>query len=376
MRFSRRELLSASIPLFAAGCAARRVPRASLAALPRLAPVRVSPDRVVRVTVGLRPYRPSGFVVRTEKLGAKTIVHNYGHGGAGITLSWGTAQLAVNEVANIETRECAVIGCGVVGLSTARLLQLRGYQPTIYTRAMPPSTTSNAAGGLWEPVSLYDNARVTPEFRRQFTEAARFAFRYFQSLAGEEYGVRWLPLFTLSERGPYQAPSEANPASDVEALYPEAMQLTGAQNPFGVPYAHRRHSMLIEPAIYLHALMRDFQIAGGRIVIRDFGGASQILALTEPLIFNCTGLGARVLFDDEELVPLRGQLVFLLPQTEVQYMTIGPGSARGPTYMFPRKDGILLGGSIQKGETNLEPDPAITARILEENRAVFDAMRT
>src|ERR1700749_3615103 len=55
-----------------------------------LPPVRVSPDREIRTVVGLRPYRPSGFVVRAEKIGDTLVVHNYGHGGSGITLSWGT----------------------------------------------------------------------------------------------------------------------------------------------------------------------------------------------------------------------------------------------------------------------------------------------
>ena len=71
----------------------RIVPAARGAAAAR---VRVSADRVIRSTVGLRPFRPVGFVVRAEKLDAKTVIHNYGHGGAGITLSWGTAQLAVD----------------------------------------------------------------------------------------------------------------------------------------------------------------------------------------------------------------------------------------------------------------------------------------
>lgn len=59
-----------------------------------LVPVRVSWDRVIRTTVGLRPHRPSGFVVKAERLDAKTVVHNYGHGGAGHSLGWGTGYLA------------------------------------------------------------------------------------------------------------------------------------------------------------------------------------------------------------------------------------------------------------------------------------------
>src|SRR5258708_23675951 len=173
MRLARREFLGLSSVMLA-GCAARRRASIAPATLPlRLARVRMAPERVIRTIVGLRPFRPSGFVVRGEKLDTKTVIHNYGHGGAGITLSWGTAQLAVDEAAKIETRECAVIGCGVVGLSTARLLQQRGYNVVIYAKAMPPDTTSNVAGGLWDPVTVYDRSRVTPEFRPQFGEAGR-----------------------------------------------------------------------------------------------------------------------------------------------------------------------------------------------------------
>ena len=95
------------------------------------------------------------------------------------------------------------------------------------------------------------------------------------------------------------------------------------------------------------------------------------MSLRENLIFNCSGLGARVMFNDQELVPIKGQLVFLLPQPEVDYMTLGPGDI----YMFPRHDGILLGGTHDRGEWNLAPDPAVTTRILRENHALFSTLR-
>jgi glycine/D-amino acid oxidase-like deaminating enzyme len=355
-----------------AGCAARRAPVTTVSTpAPHLPRVLVARERVIRSIVGLRPFRPSGFVVRGEKLDDKTVIHNYGHGGAGITLSWGTAQLAVEEAAKTEVRECAVIGCGVVGLSTARLLQQRGYAPTIYAREMPPATTSNIAGGLWDPVTVYDHPQVTPEFRRQFADAARFAFRRYQSLAGDPYGVRWMPVYALSTSGPHATPAADSPYAPVETLYPESKQLSREENPFDVPFVYRRYSMLIEPAIYLNALTRDFQIAGGRIVIREFATARDLMALRERLIFNCTGLGARTLFNDMELTPVRGQLTFLLPQPEVQYMTVGPTNI----YMFPRHDGILLGGTHEHDSWNTEVEEATVERVLRENAAVFRAMR-
>ncbi|MGA2591299.1 MAG: FAD-dependent oxidoreductase [Bryobacteraceae bacterium] len=370
MPLSRRELLLAA-PLALAGCAARRNTISSPVPVP-LARVRVAPERVIRTIVGLRPFRPSGFVVRAEKLDQKVVVHNYGHGGAGITLSWGTAQLAVAEAAGIEARQAAVIGCGVAGLSTARLLQQRGYAVTIYAKAMPPDTTSNVAGGLWNPVTVYDHPRLTPEFRRQFGEAGRFAFRRYQSMVGETYGVRWLPLYELSRDAAHQQPPPESPNSEIEPLFPDAKQLARTEHCFDVPYAYRCYSMLIEPAIYLNALLRDFLISRGEIVVREFGDTRDLMSLREPLLFNCTGLGARTLFHDDELIPIRGQLSFLLPQPEVQYMTVGPADI----YMFPRRDGILLGGSHERGVWDLEADPATTERVLRENAAVFNAMRT
>lgn len=357
-----------------AGCATRRTAVVSpTPVLPRekLAPVRSSPDRVIRTIVGLRPFRPSGFVVRGEKLDAKTVIHNYGHGGAGITLSWGTAHLALEQAAQVETRTAAVIGCGVIGLTTARSLQLRGCAVTIYTKAMPPDTTSNVAGGLWDPVTVFDQPRVTPQFRAQFADAGRFAFRFYQSLASERYGVRWLPQYALSDDSERQPPPPDSPNSDIAPLFPEGKNLTPDENPFHTKHAYRRDSMLIEPAIYLNALIRDFYIAGGRIVVREFAEPRDLAALPENLIFNCTGLGARALFHDDELIPIRGQLTFLLPQPEVQYMTVGPGNI----YMFPRQDGILLGGTHERGDWNLEPDPATRDRVVREHAALFAAMR-
>lgn len=369
MRISRRAFLGTASLL--AGCAPRGT-RVTIPAAPeRIAPVHVAADRVIRTIVGLRPFRPSGFVVRGEKLDSKTVIHNYGHGGAGITLSWGTAHLALEEAAKLETRTAAVLGCGVVGLTTARSLQLRGYSVVIYTKAMPPDTTSNVAGGLWDPVTLYDRPRVTPEFRKQFGEAGRFAFRYYQSLVGETYGVRWMPEFMLSSDGARTPAAEQSPYFEIDSLFPEGRQLTKAENPFDVPFAFRRQSMLIEPAIYLNALLRDFYIAGGRVVVREFADARELTSLREDLIFNCTGLGARTLFHDDELIPVRGQLTFLLPQPEVQYMTVGPGDI----YMFPRRDGILLGGTHERGDWNLEPDPATRERVLREHGALFASMR-
>ena len=97
--------------------------------LPR---INISPDRIIKETVGLRPYRLSGPRLDVQLLGQKTIVHNYGHGGSGFSLSWGTGQIAAAKAAATGETEIAVMGCGIIGLTTARQLQEMGKNVTIY----------------------------------------------------------------------------------------------------------------------------------------------------------------------------------------------------------------------------------------------------
>src|SRR5688500_12611336 len=176
----------------------------------RYAPVKVARNRIIREIVGLRPYRDAGFRVEAERVGQKLLVHNYGHGGAGITLSWGTASQALDLLSvpgAIATgsrqqrlrntpRRFAVLGCGVSGLTTARLLQRRFQNGpgtvTIYAKDLPPETTSNIAGGFWSPTSVYDSAIATTTFTDQFRSACRISNRAFHNLVGPHYGVRWI----------------------------------------------------------------------------------------------------------------------------------------------------------------------------------------
>jgi glycine/D-amino acid oxidase-like deaminating enzyme len=330
--------------------------------------VLVSPERVIRTVVGLRPFRASGFRVETEPLGDKLVVHNYGHGGCGVTLSWGTASLATDLVVESGIRgSVAVIGCGAVGLASARLLQTLGYDVTIHARDLPPDTTSNVAGALWIPYLLVDEARRTTAFDAQFERAARFSHRYFQGLVGDAYGVSWIRQFFLS-RAPVPDSWDLVMLRD---LFSESRLLGPAEHPFAAPHVVLDRMMFIDPAVYLDRLLHDFQVAGGRVRIQSFASPADVAALPEPIVVNCTGLGARDLFGDTELMPIKGQLTVLPPQPEVDYAWINDEDL----YMFPRRDGILLGGTHEIGVGSLQPDLAAERRILEGHRAVADTMR-
>jgi glycine/D-amino acid oxidase-like deaminating enzyme len=364
----RRAFLRTAVGAAAFGAVSACAPRPFVVesgrATRRLARVHVSPDRVIRTVAGLRPFRPSGFVVGGQRMGEKFLVHNYGHGGGGITLSWGTSQLAVEELAGWSGARdpCAVIGCGAVGLATARLLQRRGAAVTIYAKDLPPNTTSNVAGGQWGPFSVFDRGQTTAAFDGQFARARALAWRMFQDLPGSEYGIRWIENYSLSNAPFPPAPGD---------LAVDALDLGPREHPFPARYARRFTTMLVETSIYLATMLREFFIGGGRVVVRDFASGDELLGLHEPVVFNCTGLGARTLFADRELIPIKGQLTFLLPQPEIDYITL-PG---GGLYMFPRSDGILLGGTHERGVWTLEPDRDAEKRILEAHRRFFGAMR-
>jgi glycine/D-amino acid oxidase-like deaminating enzyme len=333
----------------------------------RLAPVLVSEDRIIRIEVGLRPFRPSGFRVAREPLGDKTLVHNYGHGGGGITLSWGTAKLAVDLGFDASKPDCAVLGCGAVGLATARLLQERGARVRLYARELPPNTTSNVAGAQWWPASVFDSDRATPSFIDQHTAAARFAFRRFQSLVGDAYGVSWETNFNLANRPIISYPARED--DPMREFVVNQRDLSPLEHNFPRPFVRRFDTMMIETPLYLRRMESDVRAAGAEIAVCEFNEVSAVQALPERTVFNCTGLGAGRLFGDAEIMPVRGQLAILLPQPEVDYNTIAREG-----YMFGRRDGIVLGGTFERGEWSLEPDPEAIAGILRGHRSIFGAM--
>jgi len=367
MQIARRPLIASAAAMALPACSATTV-RPRLAGPTRCLPaVNVSPARVIRTVAGLRPYRPSGFVVRGEALGDKRLVHNYGHGGSGITLSWGTSRLALDLGLPGHSGPVAVLGSGIVGLTTARLLQEAGFAVTLYAAQLPPHTTSNIAGGQWHPAGLYTDGMVTPAWLGQLKAAMDYSWRRFQIMTGDEYGIRWLPTY-LQLR---DDSAEDNTEPDPENAYEVDPAILGpGEHPFPVRRVRRFSTMYAETGHLLRQLMRDVQLAGGKFVVRGFDTPADVAALPERLVFNCTGLGAGKLFGDTEIEPVRGQLAVLLPQPEVQYAFAGRMG-----YMFPRADGIICGGTFEHSEWDPTPQPDRIATILERHRAFFADMR-
>jgi glycine/D-amino acid oxidase-like deaminating enzyme len=101
-------------------------------------------------------------------------------------------------------------------------------------------------------------------------------------------------------------------------------------------------------------------------VIREFKTPSDLMTLSESVVVNCTGLGSRDLFRDEALIPVKGQLTFLVPQPEVDYQY----------GCMPRSDGIALGSTRQRGVWTLTPDEVARKRIVDRAVERYSWMRS
>ena len=367
----RRGLMQVSLAGMLAGCATTQ--GASFEASPPLAPIRARTDRIFDIAVCLRPFRPAGPRVETERLGDTLVVHNYGHGGSGWSLSWGSSAMAVRLAMQASPVEVAVIGCGALGLTSAILAQRAGARVTIHARDQLPETTSARATGEWTPdsrIALADAAAAN--FGTVWEEMARTAFKAHRNYLGlPGTPVEWIDQYGVSDDTPRVTASSstgsgvARPAIEfagyarrIRDLTPRWQVVPADATPFKAKSVSRSEIMVFNIADYGHTLMNDFFVAGGQFRRADFRAPSQIAALGKKVVINCTGLGARVLWKDETLVPVRGQIARLIPQPEVRYGLVYRG-----VLTVPRRDGLVVqsfaAGEMQGwDDTNEAPDRA------------------
>lgn len=343
----------------------------------RLPPVKISASRVIKESVGLRPFRRSGPRIETQELGNKKIIHNYGHGGSGWSLSWGSAMLAAEMIPqNTDLKKIAVMGCGVLGLSTARTLQKKGYEVTIYTKDVYPNVTSAMATGTWSPShKLIDPDKVTEEFQEKFKRAFYHSYHTYQRMLGLNQVVDWMDNYSIKgENTAVTNPSEATLKSQLITkemdIYPKGEPLSRAENPFKFKQVTKNPTTIFNIPSYLKMLTNDFLLAGGKLEIKEFNRLEDVDALPETCIVNCTGLGAMKLFGDNDMVPVSGQLCFLIPQPELNYRANMSG-----VYFIPRRDGIMLGGNHIEGNWDTSPDPTVKEKFLTTVEVMMENLK-
>jgi glycine/D-amino acid oxidase-like deaminating enzyme len=325
-----------------------------------LAAIHARADRVVAITVCTRPFRAQGPRIEAERIGRRTVVHQYGHGGSGWSLSWGSAQQAVRLAMATGETEIAVIGCGAIGITTARVAQDAGLKVRIYARETLPMSRSFMATGQWTPDSrICTTEHATPAFKTLWTQMATASFQQYQRMLGFPGApVEWRDSYVLSEV-PFDQPAGGGgeddepdyPSLESELLYgirPHGVKLEASEHPFPVAYAARYPGMIFNISAYAQMLMDDFLQAGGQFRAREFESPRQFADLREKTLINCTGYGARALLGDESVIPVRGQTARLVPQPEVDYGLYWRGHNLN---VVPRRDGILVQAQ-QPGDFN------------------------
>jgi len=316
----------------------------STGAVPHLAPLRASMDRVFDITVCIRPFRAAGPRLEAETIGDALVVHNYGHGGSGWSLSWGSATQALRIAMAGSPREVAVIGCGAIGLTSAILAQEAGAKVTIYARDLLPDARSARATGSWTPSSRIALTKTAgPAFADRWEEMARISYkRYRRYLGLPGAPVEWTDRYNLSDDGPEppRDPGELDFAEyedRIRDITPHSQPVPAGSTPFPVAHVRRVSSMQFNVADYGHTLMTDFLTAGGHFERREFHSLAELGSLKEKMVINCPGYAARALCKDESIVPVRGQIAWLVPQPEVDY-----GVGYRGVNMLSRRDGIVV----------------------------------
>jgi glycine/D-amino acid oxidase-like deaminating enzyme len=332
--------------------------------------VRAQPDRIISLTVCTRPFRAAGARIEAERLGRKTLIHNYGHGGSGWSLSWGSATLAVRLALETREREIAVIGCGIIGLTSALMAQRAGLKARIYAKELPPDTRSTFATGNWSPNSRYCSEEgASTEVVQRWEEMARISFRMYQNLLGLPGNpIEWRDGYYLTDLGlrPFETPGEpAYPHLEqrIGDIIPRGQEMLPGTHPFPTQVVRRYTNMVFNISAYSRMLVGDFLAAGGAIETREFEKPGDLSRLREKTVINATGYGARALFGDDSIVPVRGQLMRLIPQPEIEYGL----TFEDQLYMVPRRDGIILQSQAPGdfGNADITPDRAAAERTVQ-----------
>ena len=323
LQISRRQMIAASAAGFLAACS--RAPMGTVGGPPpALPPLIFDPDRVSRTLVCLRPFRASGPRIERERFDTKALVHNYGHGGSGWSLSWGSADLATAMARNAGDGPYAVLGAGVIGLTTAIRLAETGADVTIYAENIGQETPSARATGVWSPSSrvAFKNA-VEPSFPDWWERLARISYaEHYAYLSHPDAPVEFVPQYSVAggvQEGERATHEWLHLWGRLGGLIPRSRAVDGLDNPFPRRDVRAGTVMVFNIAQYFNVLRARFAAAGGKIEQRRFTDRSQILALPQKVIANCTGYGARALWNDRTLTPVRGQVTHLPPQTDARY---------------------------------------------------------
>lgn len=244
----------------------------------------------------------------------------------------------------------AVIGAGVIGLSSAITLAQAGHAVQIFAREFTPDTTSDRAAAYFAPLAGLGSPQLKPivvDSWKKVTEFSRDA----------SYGIRALPMYEL-----FQHPEIPEQAADLPG-YKDLCGMFGHPWKFGFTF----DGFQFDIPTYMPRLMQEAKRAGVQIESREVRQLSELSDLCE-VVINCSGLGACKL-GDPSVYPIRGQVIRTSRPKDFPDIVISAETNKQITYVVPRLNDIILGGVYEHNNDDLGVDQAtadsIWSRCLE-----------
>ncbi|HEV7875063.1 MAG TPA: FAD-dependent oxidoreductase [Nocardioides sp.] len=249
-----------------------------------------------------------------------------------------------------------VVGAGVVGLSCAVRLLEAGHRVDVVARDLPRETTSAVAAAIWYPYRALPQERVSAWAGASYAVFAALAAPE-EHAGSPEAGVRMVPgaeLFTSAQPDPWwrTAVPRLDRVRDLPPGYVDGWTFT---------------TPVIDMPVYLTWLTARLEELGGTLTRLNL----RALPPGADLVVNCSGLGARLLGEDRSVVPVRGQVVYV-EQVGLDRWWLDPA---GLTYVVPRAQDIVVGGTDQEGEWSRTPSPETAAEILQRASRLVPELR-
>jgi D-amino-acid oxidase len=251
-----------------------------------------------------------------------------------------------------------IIGAGVSGLSCGIRLLEAGFNVRIWARELPLRTTSNVAAAVWYPYKAY------PEHLVVGWAAATYA-ELLQLSGQPDTGVivrHGLEIFPWAVEDPWWRDA-----------VPSYRRTTPAELPAGYHDGYAFEAPVAEMTIYLPYLQRRFEALGGSIEVRVLRSFDEAFAECDRVV-DCAGLGARELAGDTSMIPIRGQVV-RVAQVGLDRFILDDYGPNGITYIVPRINDCILGGTADEGAEDVTPNPATAEAILARCIALEPRLR-
>jgi D-amino-acid oxidase len=252
--------------------------------------------------------------------------------------------------------DVTVVGGGVVGLTCALALARAGHRVRVVTADPLERTTSAVAAAVWFPYRAFPADAVL--------RWAASSLEVFTGLAGDPgTGVALRPG-TVVERVP-------EPDLWWTPALPAHRPATADELPDGAPYGTRCTLPVVDMGRYLPWLREACTAAGVAVTAGRIGRIDDVPG---DVVVVAAGLASGPLLDDDTLVPLQGQVV-RLADPGLHSWLIDEDNPAGMSYVVPRGQDVVVGGTAIAGATSTDPDPAVEAAILERASALVPALR-